>query len=85
MVEEFKLREKMAEEFILRERAVDAYKNKSLMGYYYPEEAIEEFIRKLDEIIIQEINKTIGSVDFDLNNLYDRINIRKRKLARGLK
>ena len=53
---------------------------------FYVREAIslkdvKEFIKKNDKVIIEEINKTDGSIDFDLNNLYARICRRTNKLA----
>ena len=42
---------------------------------------VKEFIKEEDNIIMQEINKTDGSVGFDLNNLFQRICIRRNKLA----
>ncbi len=44
-------------------------------------EYIKIFIKKNDKIIIEEINKTNGSFEFDLNNLYSRICRRINKLA----
>ena len=49
--------------------------------FIYSGKDVKEFIKKEDKIVIEEVDKTDGSIDFDLNNLAKRIKARRNKLA----
>lgn len=50
------------------------------LGKLFFKEDVKEFITNYENIIIEEINKTDGSQDFNLNNLYERISIKRCKI-----